>query len=70
SVGGLGGSPFAEGAAGNLATEALVYVLDDMGLSTGISLPRLLDAAALVESLVAHPLPSAVANAGPRLPVA
>jgi hydroxymethylglutaryl-CoA lyase len=69
SVGGLGGSPFADGAAGNLATEALVYVLDDMGVTTGISLPALLDAAALVESLVGHPLPSAVANAGPRLPV-
>jgi hydroxymethylglutaryl-CoA lyase len=69
SVGGLGGSPFAAGAAGNLATEALVYVLDDMGLATGISLAALLDAAALVESLVGHPLPSAVAHAGPRLPV-
>ena len=69
SVGGLGGSPFAAGAAGNLATEALVYLLDDMGFATGISLPALLDAAALVESLVGHPLPSAVANAGPRLPV-
>jgi hydroxymethylglutaryl-CoA lyase len=69
SVGGLGGSPVADGAAGNLATEALVYVLDDMELSTGISLPDLLDAAALVESLVGHPLPSAVARAGPRLAV-
>jgi hydroxymethylglutaryl-CoA lyase len=70
SVGGLGGSPFADGAAGNLATEALVYLLDDMGLSTGISLPALLEAATLVESLVGHPLPSAVARAGPRLPAA
>jgi hydroxymethylglutaryl-CoA lyase len=70
SVGGLGGSPFADGAAGNLATEALVYLLDDMGLSTGISLPALLEAATLVESLIGHPLPSAVAKAGPRLPAA
>lgn len=69
SVGGLGGSPFAAGAAGNLATEALVYVLDDMGLSTGISLSGLLATAALVEALVGHPLPSPVAKAGPRLPV-
>ena len=67
SVGGLGGSPFAEGAAGNLATEALVYLLDDMGLSTGISLPALLSAASLVASIVGHDLPSPVAKAGPRL---
>lgn len=70
SVGGLGGSPFAAGAAGNLATEALVYLLDEMGLSTGISLAGLLSAASFVASLVDHPLPSAVAAAGPRLPVA
>lgn len=67
SVGGLGGSPFAAGAAGNLATEELVYLFDDMGVSTGISLDGLLSAAALVASLVGHELPSRVARAGPRL---
>jgi hydroxymethylglutaryl-CoA lyase len=67
SVGGLGGSPFAAGAAGNLATEALVYLLDEMGVRTGISLAGVVAAAALVESLVGHPLPSPVAKAGPRL---
>ena len=47
SVGGLGGSPFATGAAGNLATEELVAVLDDLGVHTGIDVEALIDAAAL-----------------------
>ena len=66
SVGGLGGSPFAAGAAGNLATEGLVALLDDLGVHSGIDLERLLEAAALVEELVGRPLPSPVAHAGPR----
>jgi hydroxymethylglutaryl-CoA lyase len=66
SVGGLGGSPFAAGAAGNLATEDLVYLCDELGLSTGIDLDRLLAASALVADLVGHPVPSRVAAAGPR----
>ena len=44
--GGLGGSPFAAGAAGNLATEELVAVLDDLGVRTGIDVDRLVEAAA------------------------
>lgn len=66
SIGGLGGSPFAAGAAGNLATEDLVALLDDVGVRTGIDLERLLCASAVAEELVAHPLPSRVAAAGPR----
>jgi hydroxymethylglutaryl-CoA lyase len=66
SVGGLGGSPFAERAAGNLATEDLVHLFDDLGVSTGISLERLLSASALAAELVGHPVPSRVAAAGPR----
>jgi len=66
SVGGLGGSPFAHGATGNLATEELVAVLDDMGIATGVDLDRLLDAAALVAELVGRPVPSRLAAAGPR----
>src|SRR5688572_10091743 len=66
SVGGLGGSPFAAGAAGNLATEDLVHLLDDQGVTTGIDLERLLDASALVAELVGHEVPSRVAAAGPR----
>lgn len=66
SVGGLGGSPFAAGAAGNLATEVLVALLDDLGVHTGIDLEHLLEAAHLAEELVGHPVPSPVATAGPR----
>jgi hydroxymethylglutaryl-CoA lyase len=66
SVGGLGGSPFAAGSAGNLATEALVYLCDDLGIATGIDLERLLAAAALAQRIVGHALPSPVAVAGPR----
>lgn len=66
SVGGLGGSPFAAGAAGNLATEGLVALLDDLGVHTGIDVDGLLAAASLVSGLLGRPLPSAVAHAGPR----
>lgn len=66
SVGGLGGSPFAAGAAGNLATEGLVAMLDDLGVHTGIDLERLLEATVLVGSMVGRDLPSPVAHAGPR----
>jgi len=66
SVGGLGGSPFAAGAAGNLATEDLVHLCDDLGIATGIDLDRLLEVSAHVAALVGHPVPSRVAAAGPR----
>jgi hydroxymethylglutaryl-CoA lyase len=66
SVGGLGGSPFAHGATGNLATEELVAVLDDLGIETGIDVEGLVAAAALVSGLVGRPVPSRVAVAGPR----
>ena len=66
SVGGLGGSPFAAGAAGNLATEELVALLDDLGVATGIDIERLIDAAALAGELVGRTVPSRVASAGPR----
>ncbi|MGE3620935.1 MAG: hydroxymethylglutaryl-CoA lyase [Acidimicrobiia bacterium] len=66
SVGGLGGSPFAAGATGNLATEELVALLDDLGVATGIDVEGLVDAAALAAELVRRPVPSRVAVAGPR----
>jgi hydroxymethylglutaryl-CoA lyase len=66
SVGGLGGSPFAAGAGGNLATEGLVAMLDDLGVTTGVDLDALLAAAALLSSIVGRALPSPVAAAGPR----
>jgi hydroxymethylglutaryl-CoA lyase len=66
SVGGLGGSPFAAGAAGNVATEELVALCDDLDVHTGIGIDALIEAALLVEQLVGHPVPSRVAHAGPR----
>ena len=66
SVGGLGGSPFAPGENGNLATEDLVHMLTDMGIETGVDLTRLLEAARLAEMLVGHQLASRVSRAGPR----
>lgn len=55
SAGGLGGCPFAPGAAGNLATEDLVYLLTRMGILTGVDLHRLLDAAALIAAALGRP---------------
>jgi hydroxymethylglutaryl-CoA lyase len=64
SVGGLGGCPYAPGAAGNVATEDLVYMLHGMGVATGIDLERLVEAARAAESIVGRPLPGKVHKAG------
>jgi hydroxymethylglutaryl-CoA lyase len=66
SVGGLGGCPYAPGAAGNLATEDLVYMLHGMGVETGIDLERLVEAGRVAESVVGRPLPGKVHQAGVR----
>ena len=66
SVGGLGGCPFAPGASGNIATEELVYVLDDAGITTGVNLAAVLQAAAVATELVGHPLESNLFRAGGR----
>jgi hydroxymethylglutaryl-CoA lyase len=66
AVGGLGGSPFAAGAGGNLATEDLVHMCDDIGVATGIDLDRLLAVSATLAATVGHAVPSKIAAAGPR----
>lgn len=66
SIGGLGGCPYAPGAAGNLATEDLVYTLHGMGVQTGIDLDRLWEAGRVAESIVGRPLPGKVHKAGVR----
>ena len=66
SIGGMGGSPYAEGATGNIATEDLVHMLTDMGIDTGVDLERLLDAARLAQTFIDGRLPSKVLAAGPR----
>ena len=58
SAGGLGGCPFAPGASGNLATDDLVYMLDGLGVHTGVDLERLGAASALIAPRLNHPLPS------------
>lgn len=70
SAGGLGGCPFAPGAAGNLATDDLIYMLDGLGMETGVSLPQVTEASRFIGERLDHPLPSrhaqAVARSAPR----
>jgi hydroxymethylglutaryl-CoA lyase len=66
SVGGLGGCPYAPGATGNIATEELIYLTEDMGIATGIDLEAMIEAAADAEQIVGRQLPSQVLRAGPR----
>jgi len=63
SAGGLGGCPYAPGAAGNLATDDLIYMLDGLGIETGVSLAALGDASAFIATRIDHPLPSRFAQA-------
>jgi hydroxymethylglutaryl-CoA lyase len=63
SAGGLGGCPYAPGAAGNLATDDLIYMLDGLGLETGVSLTAVSGASAFIETKLDHRLPSRFAQA-------
>ena len=66
SVAGLGGCPFAghAGAAGNVCTEDLVFMCNEMGIETGIDLDALIECARLAEDVVGHPLPGSVMKGG------
>jgi hydroxymethylglutaryl-CoA lyase len=66
SVGGMGGCPYAPGAAGNVATEDLVFMLHGMGIATGIDLERLWEAGKAAESIVGRHLPGKVHQSGVR----
>jgi hydroxymethylglutaryl-CoA lyase len=66
SIGGLGGCPYASGATGNVVTEDLVHMFEDMGIATGIDLDALIACAHLAEELVGRELPGHVMRAGPR----
>jgi hydroxymethylglutaryl-CoA lyase len=63
SAGGLGGCPYAPGAAGNLATEDLIYMLNGLDIETGVSLNAVTDASAFIESRLDHRLPSRYSQA-------
>ena len=67
SVAGLGGCPYAPGAAGNLATEDLVYMLQGMNIETGVDLDKLIEAGRVAEAVVGRRLPGKVHQAGPRV---
>ena len=69
SAGGLGGCPFAPGAAGNLATEDLVYMLDGLGVESGVDLARLILASSFIEARLDHQLPSKVYQAERQKPM-
>jgi len=66
SVGGLGGCPYAPGATGNIVTEDLVHMLEDMGIDTGVDLDALIACAHLAQDIVGRELPGQVMRAGPR----
>ena len=72
SIGGIGGCPFAPRATGNVATEDVLYLLDEMGIETGVSLDGLIDTARWLEPQLGHALAGMVARAGgfpaPRTP--
>ena len=65
SFGELGGCPVPAGATGNIATEDLVSMLEEMGIETGVALPALLDCARAVREVLGRPLGSHTLVAGP-----
>jgi hydroxymethylglutaryl-CoA lyase len=64
ALGGLGGCPFAPGASGNICTEDLVNLCEEVGITTGIDLPHLLHMSRRLPALLGHELPGQVAKAG------
>ena len=64
ALGGLGGCPFAPGASGNICTEDLVNLCDEMGIPTGIDLPKLIALSRTLPALVGHDVSGQVAKAG------
>jgi len=64
SIGGFGGCPFAPAATGNVATEDVVYVLERMGLHTGVDLDAVIDTANWITGPLGKPAPSALSRAG------
>ena len=66
TVGGLGGCPYAgqKGAAGNICTEELVLLCEEMGIETGVDLDALIEVGRMAETIVGHPLPGELIHAG------
>ncbi|MBI9083471.1 MAG: hydroxymethylglutaryl-CoA lyase [Desulfobacterales bacterium] len=68
ALGGIGGCPNVPQAAGNLPTEDVVYMLEDMGIETGIDLVSIIEAARRLEEIIGHTLPGQLMKSGPRDP--
>jgi isopropylmalate/homocitrate/citramalate synthase len=68
AAGGLGGCPYAPRATGNLATEDLIYMLDGLGIATGVTLAGVVRASRAIEGALGHPLPSRYVRALPNSP--
>ncbi|OMP65964.1 hydroxymethylglutaryl-CoA lyase [Domibacillus epiphyticus] len=64
SLGGLGGCPFAPGATGNICTEDVVHMLEEMGIDTAISLDGLLEASRMLRNILGHELPGQILKSG------
>ena len=64
SIGGLGGCPYAPGASGNVATEDLVNMLEEMGIETGVDLPKLIECAKFAGKIVKKELPGHLVRSG------
>ncbi|RYH29254.1 MAG: hydroxymethylglutaryl-CoA lyase, partial [Alcaligenaceae bacterium] len=67
SLAGIGGCPFAPGASGNICTEDTVFLMNELGLETGIDLEKLSAVARDLEQVLGRQLPGQVMRAGPRL---
>jgi hydroxymethylglutaryl-CoA lyase len=66
SVAGLGGCPFAPGATGNVCTEDMVYMLQELGVETGIDLDGLIDVSKYIERIIGRTLPGQIMKSGKR----
>ena len=65
SVGGVGGCPFAPAATGNVATEDMLYMLDRMGVETGVSIDALIETGRWLQEQIGRPIPGMLIKAGP-----
>jgi len=66
AIGGLGGCPYAPGATGNVSTEDLVYMIQEMGIETGIDIDKLLAVSRMLQQVIPHNLDTALLKAGKR----
>ena len=66
ALAGLGGCPFAPGASGNIASEDVIHMLDEMGVETGVDLDKMIALATRLREWVGHCTESSILRAGPN----